>query len=99
MAKYTFLLKPVFFIFNLLLATWLVFEIEQISPSQTGGQGPLHDPVPGIDNEKKERLKKICFDFKAGLLDSSHLEQKLDELFWQIKKRPTDEAAPVKRSF
>jgi len=99
MAKYTFLFKPVFFIFNLLFATWLVFEIEKISPSQIGGQGPLHDTLPGLDKEKKEQLKKICFDFKAGLLDSTLLEQKLDKFFWEIKKRTNDEAAPAKGSF
>lgn len=33
MKKYNFLFKPVFFIFNLLLATWLVLEIEKIKPS------------------------------------------------------------------
>ena len=33
MKKYNFLFKPLFFIFNLLLATWLVLEIEKIKPS------------------------------------------------------------------
>ena len=33
MKKYNFLFKPVFFIFNLLFATWLVLKIEEIKPS------------------------------------------------------------------
>lgn len=96
MAKYTFLFKPVFFIFNLLFATWLVFEIEKISPSDFGGSGSPPGALPRNEKEKKERLKKICLDFKAGLLDSALLEQKLDKFFWQVKTESTNEAPLAK---
>lgn len=83
MKKYTFLFKPVFFIFNLVFATWLVFQIEKISPSDFGKYRSLFEtppePIP-VKAYSKESLKKICIDYKAGILDSAGLEQQLDRV-------------------
>lgn len=48
MKKYNFLFKPLFFIFSLVFATWLVLFIEKISPSDFGKYGHLFDNGPGV---------------------------------------------------
>ena len=95
MKKYKFLLRPLFFIFNLVFATCMVFKIEQISPSDFGRYKSLFEnpPIPNAvhtprnyqgDKQSQfslkpqlEDLKKICFDYKSGLIDSIVLEQQL----------------------
>jgi hypothetical protein len=79
MKNYHFLFKPVFFIFNLLFATWLVFKIEDISPSDFGKYKSIFDDPPGSPAHKKKCLKKICTDYKSGAIDSIALEQKLEK--------------------
>ena len=82
-----FLLKPGFFVFNLLFATWLVFEIEKISPSDFGRYHSLfEDPKPAPVKLHKLYLKKICSDYKAGKIDSTELEHRLEKYF----KLPTE---------
>lgn len=81
MKKYTFLFKPAFFIFNLLFATWFVFKIEEMSPSDFGKYSSLFDDPPGSMAHRKKELKKIIVDFKAGKLDSIQLEKKLESYF------------------
>ena len=79
--KYKFLLKPIFFIFNLLFATWLVFKIEEITPSDFGRYKTLFEDPPRLspdNNHHKQYLKKLCHDYKSGKLDSLELELKLD---------------------
>ncbi|MCD6017333.1 MAG: hypothetical protein K0S53_454 [Bacteroidetes bacterium] len=78
MKNYTFLLKPAFFLFNLIFATWLVFKIEEISPSDFGKYKSLFEDPPGSIGYKKKHLKKIIIDFKAGKLDSLQLERQLE---------------------
>lgn len=54
MEKYKFLFKPLFFIFSLLFACWMVLKIEQIQPSDFGryealfksGAGKEYKPQP-----------------------------------------------------
>ncbi|HXB40645.1 MAG TPA: hypothetical protein VNZ49_08890 [Bacteroidia bacterium] len=82
MKKYKFLFKPVFFILNLLFATWLVFRIEKITPSDFGRYRSLfEDQQPVIQHHtfNKKFLRKLCLDYKTGTLDSIKLEQELDE--------------------
>jgi hypothetical protein len=82
MKKYKFLLKPLFFVFNLLFATWLVLAIERIEPSDFGKHKSLFEPavrprtVSGAD---KPYLIKLFTEYKKGLIDSSTLNKKLDE--------------------
>lgn len=80
MKKYTFLLKPIFFIFSLLFATWLVFEIEQISPSDFGmSQSAIAKgaSVPKSIHDRRQYLMDLCSAYKAGAIDSAKLNQKL----------------------
>lgn len=80
MKQYSFLLKPVIFIFNLIFATWLVFRIEQVRPSDFGRYGYVFEetvPRSGMLQKDKAYLKKLCRDYKTGLLDSLELERRL----------------------
>ena len=88
MNKYKFLLKPVFFVFNLVFATWLVFKVESISPSNFGKYKSLFDEPPtGIPGkiQHKKYLVKICADYKAGKLDTLQLNTKLEEYLTSAK--------------
>jgi hypothetical protein len=80
MVKYTFLIKPLFFMFNLLFATWLVFKIEKMSPSDFGRYKYFFDkaePSATIHTNEIKSLKRICDEYRAGKIDSITLEQKL----------------------
>ena len=79
MKNYSFLIKPAFFLFNLVFATWLVFKIEEISPSDFGKYKSLFEDPPGSIGYKKKNLKRIIVDFKAGKLDSLQLERKIEK--------------------
>jgi hypothetical protein len=80
--KYRFLLKPAFFIFNLLFSTWLVFQIEQISPSDFGKYKYIFESPRKLPPAfaRKQEIKKLCDQYKAGLLDSTQLELKLSKI-------------------
>lgn len=90
MKKYQFLIKPLFFIFNLLFASWLVIKIEEIRPSDFGMENQIKNNTPGIiqpckqfkpDNIKME-LKILFENYKSGILDSTELDQKLDAVIF-----------------
>jgi hypothetical protein len=83
MKEYTFLVKPVFFIFNLVFATWMVFTIEKIRPSDFGRYGDIFntEPPTALQTLNKKTVLKLCKDYKAGLLDSAKLEEKVNRLF------------------
>jgi len=91
MRKYKFLLKPLFYIFNLLVATWLVLLIEQSRPSDFGkyqyflkGERP---PAVIIDNNK-QYLKGLFRGYRTGKIDSVQLERELARFFaWPGKQR------------
>lgn len=80
MKKYRFILKPALFIFNLLFATWLVFAIEGIKPTDFGRYGYLFEDTPALKTKKlkKQHLVKICSDFKSGKLDTTDLLKRID---------------------
>jgi hypothetical protein len=78
MKNYSFLFKPVFFLFNLIFATWLVFKIEAIAPSDFGKYKSLFEDPPGSMGYKKKQLKKLFVDYKIGKLDSIQLEKRLE---------------------
>jgi hypothetical protein len=80
MRKYNFIWKPLYFIFSLLFATWLVWKIEQISPSDFGvHQAPVMrragDPKEILGH--KQYLMDVCFAYKTGIIDSVKLDRKL----------------------
>jgi hypothetical protein len=81
MKNYKFILKPLFFLFNLVFATWLVFAIEKISPSDFGQYKHLFDTQKDpmqIDRENKIHLMKLLQDFKNGALDSADVAGRLE---------------------
>ena len=94
MRKYKFLFKPLFFIFSLLFATWLVIKIEKISPSDFGRYRSLFEkevkPVPVRHSNCNEAkcissgkvaLKILCMQYKQGIVDSSSLDKQLEIFF------------------
>ena len=80
MKRFKFILKPALFIFNLLFATWLVFTIEEIKPTDFGRYEYLFEDPPALKTKKlkKEHLIKICTDYKTGVLDTNELVRKID---------------------
>ena len=91
MKDFKFLFKPLFYIFNILFASWLVIKIEKLHPSDFGRHGRLFetDSQPGYKtcNQKefsasdKEHLKHLFLDFKSGKLDSAKLDTELTNFF------------------
>lgn len=80
MKEYKFLFKPVFYIFSLLFATWLVIKIEKISPSDFGDAKTdlIHKPNHlEIFQDNKKYLKNLFNVYKAGAIDSTTLNEKL----------------------
>ena len=96
MKKYKFLIKPVFFIFNLLFATWLVLKIEKLSPSDFGKHKDIFEPAmrhpEGVPQYDKYYLKKLAEDYKQGKIDSAMFDLQL-EIFIDdaLKKKKTVE--------
>lgn len=100
MKKYKFLFKPLFFIFSLLFASWMVLTIEKIRPSDFGKYESLfkskaNAAVPVYKNSqidkkenfidqnklKKQFIKKLCSDYRAGKIDSVKLNEEIEHLF------------------
>jgi hypothetical protein len=87
MEKYKFLIKPLFFVFNLMFATWLVIKIEKISPSDLGrykslfdrASSPVYKVKPACPHrEKSSYLKSLCSDYKKGVIDSAKFNRELE---------------------
>jgi hypothetical protein len=93
MKQYIFLLKPLFFIFNIVFATWLVLKIEKIKPSDFGEHKSIFENAPKprvLTKSDKHRLKTLAYEFKYGIIDSAGLNKKLDKLL-EAPKEPTYE--------
>ncbi|MFL5764121.1 MAG: hypothetical protein ACJ77K_09280 [Bacteroidia bacterium] len=85
MSNYKFLLKPLFFIFNLLFATWLVLKIEQIqAPDAIMPPASTHNK-PGSAGNEKAILRSLLWSYKAGRLDSIQLDNKIDDFLKGLK--------------
>lgn len=83
MESYKFLFKPMFFIFNLLFATWLVLEIEKLRPSDFGKYESFFKSGPDrkqISRENKAFLKYLFAQYKAGKLDSTAFERQIEKV-------------------
>jgi hypothetical protein len=89
MKEYKFLMKPIFFIFSLVFATWLVLVIERISPSDMGRYESLFKTetrtIPSITNNK-QFLKTLFQSYQNGKIDSIAFENKLNDFLRNIKK-------------
>jgi hypothetical protein len=91
MKEYRFLFKPLFFIFNLLFATWLVFQIEKIHPSDFGKYRSWFEEPPKLNVTKmykKQMLKKLISDYKKGVLDSVQLDRSLEDYLLKSSETP-----------
>ncbi len=82
MKNYQFLLKPVFYICSLLFATWLILEIEKVSPSDfqsNNVQKPSGDTskTPIDFKPRYYFLKKLSLDYKIGVIDSLEFDHQL----------------------
>jgi len=80
MKKYKFIIKPLLFVFNLLFATWLVFAIEAIKPTDFGRYEYLFEdpPVVKTRKQKKEHLIRISSEYKKGIIDTTELVRQID---------------------
>ncbi len=111
MNRYKFLFKPLFFIFNLLFACWLVLWIEKLSPSDFGKNRSLFESAPKPDPSHykdscryaKKYLMHLCSDYNSGQINGSELQQKLKSFLetpvieWK-DGIPVGQAKPVIRS-
>jgi len=80
MKKYSFVLKPMFFIFNLLFASWLVIKIENIQPSDVSKKKSLfvkEDIKVENSNFAKTHFENIYSDYKTGIVDSATFDREL----------------------
>src|SRR3569832_2117450 len=95
MKQYTFILKPLFFIFSLVASSYMVLVIEKISPSDFGRHQTLFvadpKPAPAITAVKpdamiygysKQYLKNLCFDYKFGIIDNETLDQRISTFLY-----------------
>jgi hypothetical protein len=81
MRDYAFLFKPLFFIFNLIFATWLVLAIEQIKPSDFGEHRSFFErPAKPrkVTPADKPVLFKLADDYKAGRINAETLDRELE---------------------
>jgi hypothetical protein len=80
MKKYKFIIKPLLFIFNLLFATWLVFAIEDIKPTDFGRYEYLFEDPPAVKTrkQKKEHLIRISSEYRKGIIDTTELVRQID---------------------
>jgi hypothetical protein len=82
MSSYKFLIKPLFFIFNLVFATWLVLMIENVKPSDFGKYSSIFESKAKLSPEKKEHkryLENLFSQYKRGEIDSVELGKKLEK--------------------
>jgi hypothetical protein len=90
MRKYSFLFKPLFFIFNLLFATWLVLAIEKVKPSDFGAYKSIFENntrVRVVTKNDKTYLKDLITKYKRGMLDSLTLEKELDKFVAPVTEK------------
>lgn len=103
MKQYKFLFKPVFFIFNLVFATWLVLKIEQLKPSDFGRHKHFFEPAPPkriVTREDKAFLLTVAQEYKNGLMDSATVARKFEEFLTpqeEQKEIPADERSLSQR--
>jgi hypothetical protein len=91
MKNYRFLIKPLFFIFNLLFATWLVIKVERLQPSDFGRYKSLFEkPAPVLKNVPvydRNYILKLSQDYKNGVLDKKLFELELDKYLNEVNKK------------
>jgi hypothetical protein len=94
MENYKFLFKPLFFIFSLVFAGWMVLKIETVSPSDFGKYRSLFEVTPPAeagDEKKKVVLEKICDDYRCGKTDSATFMTQL-RIYFKLASKNKPEA-------
>lgn len=87
MKDYTFILKPLFFVFSLVFSTWMVLAIEKISPSDFGEYKTLFESQPApLVKFSSHYIKHMFGEYKTGKIDSIQLERKLETFLSGIHK-------------
>lgn len=76
------------FIFNLLLATWLVFKIEELKPSDFERTPDSNNEVKteAPEEDSKQFLKTLFLNYKSDLIDSLEFENQLEEFINNASK-------------
>jgi hypothetical protein len=88
MKQYSFLFKPIFFIINLIFATWLVLAIEQVEPSDFGQYKSFFESPARpkkVYPEDKSKLKQLAIQYKEGKIDENTLDKELDAFLEPVK--------------
>lgn len=90
---FAFLFKPLFFIFSLLLGSWLVLKIEKLIPSDFGKYKSLfekEDSLPGSTRQvnRTEEGKVREKDTSSGIRESQKAE--LKKLIFEYKNGVVD---------
>ena len=104
MRKYSFLFKPLFFIFNLLFASWLVLKIENISPSDFEKNTSIFqetvkpDPLDDSSDPAKTYLKKLFEEYRSGSINKKVLNRELDIFLNNISIKEKNDPVPEKRT-
>jgi hypothetical protein len=87
MMKYTFLLKPLFYIISLIFSCWMVLKIEKLTPSDFGKYESMFNNNHPTDLSLSHilYLKQLCKAYKAGVIDSVKLDSELQTFLKSVK--------------
>ncbi len=80
MKRFSSLLKPLVFIAQLLLASWLVLYIEKLQPSDFGHNKSLFINERKSMDAKQKEARAILLQFKTGSLDSATAISRINQL-------------------
>ena len=86
--RYSFLFKPIFFVINLIFATWLVLAIEQVRPSDFVQYKSIFtspEKPKKVYRSDKPHLKKLAQQYKDGKIDEKTLDAELEAFLAPIK--------------
>ena len=87
MKNYTFIFKPLFFVFSLVFSTWMVLAIEKISPSDFGEYKTLFESQPSpMTKFSTHYIQQLFLEHKNGIIDSVQLQHKLETFLGAIHK-------------
>jgi hypothetical protein len=74
-----------------MFATWLVFKVESLQPSDFGRFKSVFEPVEAkpknVPQYDKHYLKMLADDYKSGRLDSAMFDLQLDRFIVDASKK------------
>lgn len=87
MKNYTFIFKPLFFVFSLVFSTWMVLAIEKVSPSDFGEYKTLFETQSSpMAKFSSHYIQQLFLEHKNGTIDSIQLQRKLEMFIGAIHK-------------